>query len=330
MTRRSERSVEQLMKLAGEREMPAADAMERARLAAHDSWQQLLQQAPARAPRRWLKISLGLAAAASVTLFAWLAFPPSSKPVPPAVAARVISLEGGALSHHAAGDTVVFPASDVIAGTTLETAEGRIALTLGDSLSLRMNRHTRLRFDSPAGVTLLAGDIYVDSGGVNAAGRLRIETPAGVVHHVGTQFQVLVAGANTRVRVREGRVLFTPLDAGEPRAVAAGDELRIADGRTELTRGLPSFGAGWDWSAEVAPPFDIESRPLAEFLAWTAREHGWQIRYASAELQQQTYEIRLHGALDQSNADAMFERVSLITGVPLQTRAGVLWVGAAR
>jgi ferric-dicitrate binding protein FerR (iron transport regulator) len=232
--------------------------------------------------------------------------------------------------HDAAGDTVVLRASDVMSGNALETADGRVALTLGNSLSLRMNRHTRMRFDSPSDVTLLAGDIYVDSGGVNAAGRLRIETPAGVVRHVGTQFQVLVTEAGTRVRVREGRVLFTPLDAGAPRDVAAGDELRIVDGRLDLRRGQPSFGAEWEWAATVAPPFDIDGRPLAEFLAWVAREHGWQLRYASEALQQQTYEIRLHGALDQSGADAMIGRVSLITGVPLRAHDGVLWVGAAR
>lgn len=329
MNTSSERSVEQLMKLAGEREMPAAAAMERARLAAHDSWQMTLRQRSARAPRRWLKISLGLAAAAGIVSIALLAFQPASTPLPQ-VAARVIALEGGALSRGSAGDTVVFPASDVMTGSTLETVAGQIALTLGDSLSLRMNRHTRLRFDSPSAVTLLAGDIYVDSGGVNAAGRLRIETPAGVVNHVGTQFQVFVAGADMRVRVREGRVLFTPLAAGEPRAVAAGDELQVAGGRIELRRGLPVFGADWEWTATVAPPFDIESRPLAEFIAWAAREHGWQVRYASETLQQQTYQIRLHGVLDPSNTEAMVERVSMITGIPLRARDGVLWVGAAR
>lgn len=329
MTTSSERSVEQLMKLAGEREMPAAAAMERARRAAHDSWQSALRAGTARAPRRWLKMSLGLATAAGLVAIALLAFRPQS-PVSPQVAARVVSLEGGAWLQGGAGNTVVFPASDVMSGSTLETDGGRVALTFGDSLSLRMNQHTRLRFDSPSAVTLLAGDIYVDSGGVNAAGRLRIATPAGDVRHVGTQFQVFVAGADTRVRVREGRVLFTPHAAGEPRAVAAGDELHIADGRAELRRGLPSFGADWEWSATVAPPFDIESRPLAEFIAWAAREHGWQIRYASETLQQQTYEIRLHGVLDPANTDAMIERVSLITGIPLQVRAGVLWVGAAR
>jgi ferric-dicitrate binding protein FerR (iron transport regulator) len=232
--------------------------------------------------------------------------------------------------HDDAGGTMLLPVTEVMSGHAIETSDGRVVLALGNSLSLRMNRFTRLRFDSPSDVTLLAGGIYVDSGGINAAGGLRIETPAGEVRHVGTQFQVSVAGADTRVRVREGRVVFTPLEAGAPRDIAAGDELHVVDGRLGMTRGLPSFGAGWDWAAALAPAFDIEGRPLAEFLAWAAREHGWQLRYSDATLQQQTYEIRLHGALDQTSAEVMIERVSLITGVPLVARDGVLWVGAAR
>lgn len=325
MNTESERSVEQLLKLAGERETPPAAGMERARLAAHESWQRVLREQPAR-PRRWMKISIALAAAAGVVWFALLRFPAATSP--PQQVARVTALTGGAVVHDFAGDTVLFAGGEVFAGTTLETMNGRVALTLGGAMSLRMDRHTRLRFDAAQRVTLLAGTLYVDSGGINAVGGLRIETPAGAVRHVGTQFQVFVAGADTRVRVREGRVLFTPGDSSAPRDVVAGEELRIAGGRVDFRRGLPASGADWEWCASIAPPFDIESRPLAEFLAWAAREHGWQLRYTSAALQQQTYEIRLHGALDQSSADAMVERVSLITGVPLRARDGVLWVGA--
>ena len=90
------------------------------------------------------------------------------------------------------------------AGTTLSTSEGRVALTFGDSLSLRIDRHTRLRFDSREQVTLLAGALYVDSGGINAVPALRIETPAGAVRHVGTQFQVHVTGDVTACACAKG------------------------------------------------------------------------------------------------------------------------------
>ena len=119
------------------------------------------------------------------------------------------------------------------------------------------------------------------------------------MRHVGTQFQVQVTGNTTRVRVREGRVLLERA-SGVPRTsrpvttcVIAGEDLR-------WQRGLPSFGAEWEWSASIAPALAIENRPLAEFLAWIAREHGWQIQYADETLQHRTLDIRLHGSLDRT------------------------------
>jgi ferric-dicitrate binding protein FerR (iron transport regulator) len=202
-----------------------------------------------------------------------------------------------------------------------------VALTFGDSLSLRIDRGTRLRFDSREQVTLLAGALYVDSGGINAVPALRIVTPAGEVRHVGTQFQVRVTGNETVVRVREGRVLLTRT-AGAPTDIAAGDELRVSGGNLRWQRGLPSFGEAWEWSAGIAPALEIENRPLAEFITWMAREQGWQVRYADETLQPRAFDIRLHGSLDQLDSAAMLERVALVTGVPLASRDGVLWVGA--
>jgi len=147
-----------------------------------------------------------------------------------------------------------------------------------------------------------------------------------VVRHVGTQFQVHVAGNNTRVRVREGRVLLTRA-TGTPTDIAAGDELRVAGEDMQWQRGLPSFGTDWEWSAGIAPALEIENRPLAEFVTWMAREHGWQIQYRDETLQHRTLDIRLHGSLDQLDAAAMLERVALVTGVSLMAREGVLWVG---
>jgi hypothetical protein len=60
------------------------------------------------------------------------------------------------------------------------------------------------------------------------------------------------------------------------------------------------------------------------------REHGWRLRYADETLQQRTHDIRLHGSLDQLDAAAMLERVSMVTGVPLSAREGVLSVGGAQ
>jgi ferric-dicitrate binding protein FerR (iron transport regulator) len=320
----NERSIEQLIKLAGERDMPSPQGMERARLAAHASWNRAVESHSGRRRNRF-KPLLGFALAAGIAalaLFAW-----QTRPAPAAreLVARIATMSGGATVQEGRGETAARVELAVHSGATLATREGRVALTFGDSLSLRIDRHTRLRFDNRGQVTLLAGSLYVDSGGVNAVPALRIETPAGAVRHVGTQFLVQVTGDSTSVRVREGRVLLSrPAGTMD---IATGDELSVTGNELAWRRGLPSSGVDWEWAATIAPPLEIENRPLAEFLAWIAREHGWQIRYREESLQQRTHDIRLHGSLDELGADAMLERVSLVTGVPLVARDGMLWVG---
>jgi ferric-dicitrate binding protein FerR (iron transport regulator) len=321
-----ETSIERLIKLAGERDMPTQEGMERARLAAHESWSRMLGER-AGAPRRSrVKPMLGFGIAAGVAALAVLSWTQRPTPQAPQVVARIATLTGGASLREDRGEIIARAALPIRSGTTLATSEGRVALTFGDSLSLRIDRQTRLRFDSRNQVTLLQGALYVDSGGVNTVPALRIETPAGIVRHVGTQFQVQVTGGATRVRVREGRVLLERASGG-PTDIAVGDELRVVGDDLRWQRGLPSFGAEWEWSAAIAPALEIENRPLAEFLTWMAREHGWQVQYADETLQHRTLDIRLHGSLDQLDGVAMLERVAMVTGVKLETRGGVLWVG---
>jgi len=114
------------------------------------------------------------------------------------------------------------------------------------------------------------------------------------------------------------------------RTVAAGDALEVRGDEERWQHGLPSFGTAWEWSAALAPALAIEDRPLAEFLAWMAREHGWQLHFSDEALQRQAQEIHLHGSLDGLDAPAMLERVALVTGVPLALGDGVLSVGVAR
>jgi len=138
---------------------------------------------------------------------------------------------------------------------------------------------------------------------------------------------VRVRGAVTRVQVREGRVVLASPRGGAI-DLAAGDRVETTGGESRLDHGQPAFGAEWEWAALTAPRFDIENRPLSEFLAWLAREHGWQVRFSDDRLQTRIQDIRLHGSVDGLDVATMLERVSLITGVPLAAHDGVLWVGA--
>lgn len=317
--------IEALLKLAGERDRPSAPAMERAREAAHASWQRALVAATDGERRAFpARLFLGWALAAGfVAAAAFLGFRDTTAPMPEV--ARIVALDGE--SHDASGARMT-SGRVLRAGEVLATADGRLALAIGDALSLRLDHGTRLRLVSAANVELVTGALYVDSGGLSAHAALRIDTPAGAVRHLGTQYQVRVQGALTRVQVREGRVVLT--GPGAAADLAAGDVADAAGGKVVVRHGAPVHGADWEWAAATAPAFDIENRPLSEFLGWLAREHGWQLRFVDAATQSRAQSIRLHGSMSGLDAAGMLERASLVTGVTLSASDGVLWVGARR
>ena len=322
-----ERSIERLVKLAGPAEQPSAEGLRRARSAAIEAWQRALAKRPAPRPRRGWWISLAVAASVGVVA-SMLIRHPTAVELPTPVA-HVVAVDGYAARLTKAGSEELTANSPLFVGSMVDTGDARLAATYGAALSLRLDRRTRVRFDTRDGITLLAGAVYVDSGGINvASSTLRIVTPAGEVRHLGTQYMVSVANGETRVRVREGRVLLAPVDSGPPRDLAAGDELATSGARSTLRRGLPAFGPEWEWAADVAPALDIENRPLEEFLSWLAREHGWQVRYASEPLQRHARDIRLHGSIAGLDAAASLERMRLVTGINVQLRDGVVVVEA--
>jgi ferric-dicitrate binding protein FerR (iron transport regulator) len=316
--------IESLLKLAGERDQPSAQATARARAAAVQSWQRALAQRAGPGARR-VRIAWALAAGVAALVITGVSLrSPAPVPDPPVTVATVSAVQGEAALADGQAVGIERP---LRTGDVLVTGAGRVALMLGDSLSLRVDQHTRLRLDGAGRVTLEQGGVYVDSGGLSAQTRVDIHTPAGVVLHRGTQYLVRVSGAQTRVQVREGRVAITRI-ALPSVELAAGDRADVRGAEVRLHSGLPAFGADWEWAAETAPGFDIENRPLSEFLAWLAREHGWQLSHADTGIQARTQEIRLHGSLQGLDEAAMLERVSLITGVPLSQQGGVLRVGA--
>jgi ferric-dicitrate binding protein FerR (iron transport regulator) len=328
MNHETENSVERLIKLAGERDVPSALGTRRAREASERAWRQMLAQAHERQPRRGRFLALALATAASVALVAWVVGRSEIEPTAPVTVARVLALDGTPSAIQAGVAIPLAVDAPLSTGTTLETTHGRMAMTFGNTLSLRVDHGTRLTFDAADQVTLLAGTLYVDSGGLNAHSALKIRTPGGEVSHIGTQFQVFVAGDLTRVRVREGRVMVESREDARRQELATGDALEIRGDQYVLQHGLQTFGVDWAWAAALAPVLEIENRPLSEFLAWLVREHGLRLHYSSEQLQEQAAEIRLHGSLEGLDVDAMLDRVSLVTGVRLEVRHGVLWVGA--
>ena len=113
-----------------------------------------------------------------------------------------------------------------------------------------------------------------------AAPALAVQTPAGEVVHIGTQFMVTVAGDEVVLSVREGQVKVT--GDGFELVVDTNEELDLrGDGTREVTA-IDGHGERWAWAAEVAPQIELDGRTTFDVVAWAARETGRRVVYATS------------------------------------------------
>jgi hypothetical protein len=173
-------------------------------------------------------------------------------------------------------------------------AQGQSLLSLVDGGNLRLAAGAEIEVVRPDAVRVVGGEVYIDiPPGSRAAKSFVALAPAGEFRHVGTQFALAVSNGETRLRVREGEVLWRAAD-GES-AVKAGNEMLVARDGSATRRLLAPSDPSWNWTAASAPDFDVEDRPLREFLAWVARESGREIVLADDAARTQVDTIRMHG-----------------------------------
>ncbi len=274
-------AVARLLRLAGHRpEVPAFDAA-KVKRAARAEWRRA-----ARAERRrsyLLRGGAGLLAAAALVLLVLNTgvlrpgLPGSRETV--ATVERVIGPARAVAGVPEPGALVA--EQTVLSGTVVETPAGTLAaFRLADGTSIRLDAGTRLRFLSGHQLALERGNLYADSG----TEQIEIHTALGVARDVGTQFQVRLDGEKPlAVLVREGRVILDR-EAGEPQTVRAGFELAVAGDGSVAQRKIEHYGPLWDWTLDVVPAFAAEAPRVDEVLRWSARENGWQLRYADPAL----------------------------------------------
>ncbi|HEV8630971.1 MAG TPA: FecR family protein [Thermoanaerobaculia bacterium] len=285
--------VAQLVRLAGARPPVPAERAARVQERVQAAWSAGVAD---RQRARWTRWGVGLAAAAALALVAGLTWQRAERVVPPpAPVASVERVSGAATITGADGIAQPLgPGALVVLGAAVATGgDGRLALRLPGGPSLRLDVGTQLRFVAPAALALERGAVYVDSQGGPS---LVVDTPWGKVEERGTQFEVRVATAGVRVRVREGEVEL----AGPRRAwqAAAGAELTLAaDGRLSR-RPVALHGEAWDWVQEIAPSYRLEGRPLGDFLGWVGRETGWRVAWADPARAAGAAEVVLHGSVE--------------------------------
>jgi len=208
-------------------------------------------------------------------------------------------------------------------GMRLRTrAGGRVALALSDGGSLRLDAETEVMLDAPGRLYVRQGTVYVDSGARPGTSRLEVVTPAGTARDIGTQFELQIAGAALRLRVREGSVSIDR--GGQSLTGGAGDQIAF-DVLGVVSRDFIASNAdAWQWAESIAPAPDMDGKPAADLIAWVARETGRRLSYVSPEVQQRAETVILHGNIRNLAPVAALEAMLATTDLEYALRGDTM------
>lgn len=296
-----EMDVARVLRAAGERARPSDEMKSAVRAAVHAEWRATVAQRSQR--RMWLALAASVAVA---TLAVWIgrAYLGGRGEIVASVGRAVGTAQsrGGSLGGWhtlaAAGAPSKAAPQSLHVGEDLMTGhDGLVALRMRDGVSLRLDRDTHIVFVGPERVDVQSGAVYVDAGLTHdSAEHLRVGTPAGVIEHLGTQYEARIVSGGTRIRVREGRVALTPPN-GDVQRASVGEQLLVS-ASGEIRRGTIAPGdASWNWAEEAAPALDIDGRSVREFLTWVGREVGREIVFATPETEEEADRAVLSGSI---------------------------------
>jgi FecR protein len=286
--------IAKLIHLAGPRDTVPADVERRVHDRVRAEWRRSV------ARRRGVRFGIPLVLAASVVVAIAVAYRPSDetpRPVPTPVATVVrISADPGSTTNRPSPGLSL--GERFYAGDTITTAAGQgVSLRMNGSLSLRVGAETTVTIDSPDAVTLASGRVYTDSGRESAGeGAMTVTTHAGVATDVGTQFAVAYRQGEMTVAVREGQVDVEVSGRNRSWTAESGDRLLLRPDSGVVFERVARHGDYWDWAVALAPAFDLNDRPLHDFLQWAARETGKQLDYANDDVRRAAMQTMLRGS----------------------------------
>ena len=278
---KSEVAMQAIFEQASRRLQPPIAAEEEIRSAVHAEWLQM------NARRGRGKQAVYWAMAASLVLVAFLSLNRTQTPeIYTPVAMIEKSIGEIALRQNDSGSTIILGnlVRSISSGQTITTGmDSALALAWSAGGSLRMGEETELVFVSPTEVELLAGQIYFDSGMTNAAhpdvSLLRVNTHAGIIQHIGTQFMTKLVDDSLTVSVREGVV---SIDAKNYVGTAmAGQQVTLRVNGSVSKEARPGYGAEWQWVQSIAPPLDLDGLSVLNLLNWVSRESGRSLKFES-------------------------------------------------
>ncbi|MEE8307823.1 MAG: FecR family protein, partial [Gammaproteobacteria bacterium] len=263
-----------VIRAAGRRPVPSDAAYEQVLGAATAAWETKVRE---RQRNAWVGRLAATVAAVGVGLGVWFTLDGTQ------VTAATVTLARGEAQIlgdddrwlHLEAGTAVMGKSEI---RTLE--DGGSALRLSSGVQLRIAADTQLRLLTANEFELKAGRVYVDSDRFSLGGDLRLFTPFGEVHDIGTQFQVDVDSNRLRVRVREGQVSINR--GGLYVEGTIGEELNV-DRQGQVERNtISTHNEQWRWVEALADPFHTQGRSVKELLNWVARETGYALKMDAA------------------------------------------------
>lgn len=318
--------IEALLREVGAGDQIPFAAAQEVRRAVHDEWLATVAQRK----RRRRVMTFGIAASFAFVVFVatWIfRLNVTAADLPVSIAyvdgAAQLRLASQPVRTVTVGDD--FPIGSVLA----TDAATRIALEYGTGVSMRIDRASTIQRTSSDRFRLTEGGLYVDADPAAIDHDLIVETVAGDVRHLGTQYQVRQSKGIVEVSIREGRVEIAHSDGAA--LVSAGERLRInAAGEIER-QAISGQDSEWNWAEQAAPPFIIDDRTLADFLEWVARQTGRQIVYASPEAQAIAQSLKLRGSIEGLDPDTALAAVLSTTDfVRYETSANLIGVQLAR
>lgn len=302
-----------LLRAAGKREVPPEAFAKNLRAALHDEWQSGVEQRRLRRTRwQWGGAAAAAIAVMGVAVSLWL-----SAPADEAIA-RIVQVAGD-------GPLAADATNSVVAGDRLVTGEGsRLAVVFADGIAVRLDELTEVRVDRRDSLTVSRGAVYIDAGGRGTGSALRVQTPYGSVRHLGTQYEVRLLEGSLSVSVREGRISLDREDASLQGA--AGEQLLVSSSGNVQRQPIAADAPAWDWIAGVTPSYEIDNRPLPEFLAWAGRELGREVVFATPAAEAQAGQVVLRGAVTGLTPDQAVDAVLVSTTLRAERTPGRLTI----
>jgi ferric-dicitrate binding protein FerR (iron transport regulator) len=199
-----------------------------------------------------------------------------------------------------------------------------MALVLAGGVAVRLDEDTEVRVDRADSLAVSRGAVYIDAGSTGASMPLRVQTPYGSVRHLGTQYEVRLLEDALSVSVREGRIALDRADASLQGS--AGERLLVSSAGSVQRGRIAADASAWDWIAGVTPPFEIDSRPLPEFLAWAGRELGREVVFATPAAEAQAGQVVLRGSVEGLTPDQAVDAVLVSTTLRAERSPGTLTI----